>query len=108
MPSKDNLAQLLSIHKRRLQILKEQPQANPAVIMEIADIKAEIRQREVELEGEHGKNKDQIEKVLQALNRRLKILQERQLSIEQKVPQELRDIEAEIQRLEAELEDLDR
>jgi hypothetical protein len=115
MSRKDFLKQLIRTHKRRLQILKgqfqkppEQPQVEPHILVEIEDLEVLIQQLQKDLEDESVKNKDELRGVLMATRRRLHRLKEVQVRVAlQSHTQEIMEIEAEIRRLQAELENLD-
>jgi hypothetical protein len=109
---KEHIERLILTHQRHLQKLKEHqapPRGGsfvpPAVLMEIEDIEAEIQQLQIQLEDDNCKNREEIEAVLTIKERRLQILKIRKKG--GGYEQEIKEIEAKIQQLATELEQLD-
>ena len=113
--SKESIEKLISIHQRHLQQLKER-QASPRrvhivvppkVQMEIEDLEVEVQRLKTALADEDVKNKEELERVLALREQRLQALRKTQAregggSYEQ----EIEEIEAKIQELQNELDQL--
>jgi chromosome segregation ATPase len=102
--NKDEIKRMIKDYSRRLQILKEQPHANPAILIAIEDLEAETQRLRNELEDENAENKDEVERRIQDNEHRLRKLKETQVGSQQSSDKEIEDIEAEIQRLQSDLE----
>jgi len=110
---KETIARLILNHQRRLQKLKEHQtnpgdnKPSPAVKIEIEDIEAEIEQLKATMENESGESREKMEKALTARERRLEVLRKTEVSqTKGNYEQEIREIEAKIQELQIELEQL--
>jgi hypothetical protein len=113
---KDHIERLITNYKRRLQILREQQptskqnigQVAPHILMEIEDIEAEIQRLQTMVADESYKNKAEVQAMIIAYQRRLQILKEVEVrSTLQDSDKEVQEIEAEIQRLQTELKQVD-
>ncbi len=103
----DDIKRLILAHERRLQKLKEHPKVDPHILLEIEDIEAEIQRRQAQLEADNIKNKDKIKAVIKSHKRRLAKLKKVQARSEQQSDDnEIKNIKAEINRLQTESEKL--
>ncbi len=106
--NKDEIQGKISAYERRLQALKRHRGfSGPAVNQEITELEVEIQQLQTELENGTITHKDELQAVLFAKQRRLQSLAQAQARTQRSNEQEIIEIEAEIQRLELELERLD-
>ncbi len=107
MSREDDIKRLILTHERRLQKLKEHSKIAPHILLEIEDIEAEIQRRQVQLEADNIKNKDEIKALINNHKRRLAKLKEIQdCSEQQSDDNEIKNIKAEINRLQIESEKL--
>jgi chromosome segregation ATPase len=114
--SKESIEKLISIHQRHLQKLKER-QASPRQVhivvppkvqMEIEDLEVEIQRLKTALADEDVKNREELERVLAIREQRLQALRKTQTREGGNYEQEIEEIEAKIQELQNELDQLSR
>jgi hypothetical protein len=113
--NKDKLRQVIRESERRLQKLKERRDATkqnvshvePRIQMEIEDLEVELQELQQHLSDDTIKNKADITRIVRAKERRLQALKAAQAHPpQQSRDKEIREIEAEIQRLQTELDNL--
>ena len=113
---KEALERRISIHQRNLQILKKQQAAaaphpgyhvvSPKVQMEREDLEVEIQQLKTALADEDVKNREELERVLALREQRLQALRKAEAREGSSYQQQIEDIEAKIQELQNELDQL--
>ena len=113
---KESLERRISIHQRNLQILKQQQAAavphpgyhvvSPKVQLEREDLEVEIQQLKTALADEDVKNREELERVLALREQRLQVLRKAEAHEGSSYQQQIEDIEAKIQELQNELDQL--